>query len=681
MKKSLLYIFASLGLCAGISSCVPEEIINDTDVARHQITDLTCAADDEEVTLTWSVPEGWEPTDYLITYNDAAAVAQRVLTEGKQQCTITGLQNDFEYTFNVQAVYGKAISNMVGVKGKPVTSRIPAKSLAFTTAPATVKDQYVELTWEKPSDRVLNYTLTYYPEMNDQNVVTRTLEADVTSYRIEGITNEDNYVIQLVANYPKGEAPAAEAKVYFKIAYFVSRTYGAIGQILDFTFNKEEYPGATDIKWQFPGNEVLEGENVSWRINSSGIKNVILSATVNGKQITWPPIELELRNMAIEAKEFVQDGTNYNGFKGSYPVFSPDGKTVYDITFNKITSLYAYDLASGTKKWHYQAAPNQGSYNPLTVNPVTGDIYFGTQTAGHFYCISPEGTLKWEYTGAGSMQSTSPAVSADGSLVYIIDKVGKCCAINAADGSEKWTAALASPGASMLINGNVLIVAVQNTAPSVYFLDAATGAEVAAQISISNKPTDISGMAVSDDRKTAYLPLMGGGISSIDLATNTVKATNIFATNNVYAPVVASNGFVVAGSKDGCVYALSADLSKVEWTFIHGGAKKNNVFNYSHMCADDQGRVFVTSGQDQNLVYVFNAADGTVISSERYGDHNAYKQMGGNNFIDGFLFSGFIGNGTVNGALIGQYFGGNRKFWGGPGGDICGSCCVQSPLL
>jgi outer membrane protein assembly factor BamB len=233
----------------------------------------------------------------------------------------------------------------------------------------------------------------------------------------------------------------------------------------------------------------------------------------------------------------------------------------------------------------------------------------------------------------------------------------------------------------MLINGNTLIAAIQNTAPSVYFLDAATGAEVAPQASISNKPTDISGMAVSDDRKTAYLPLMGGGISSIDLATNTVKATNIFATNNVYAPVVASNGFVVAGSKDGCVYALSADLSKVEWTFIHGGAKKNNVFNYSHMCADDQGRVFVTSGQDQNLVYVFNAADGTVISSERYGDHNAYKQMGGNNFIDGFLFSGFIGNGTVNGALIGEYMGGNRKFWGGPGGDICGSCCVQSPLL
>lgn len=672
---------ASLGLCAGICSCSPEEIINDTDIARHQITDLTCSVDDEEATLSWSVPEGWEPTDYLITYNDDAQVGQKIFTEGQTEFTVTGLKNDVEYVFYVQAVYGESISNKVSVKGKPVTSRISVKSLAFTTAAATVKDQFIQLTWEKPSDRVLDYTLTYYPEMNDQQVVTKKIAATETSYKIEGITNEDNYAISLVANYPKGEAPAAETKVYFKIAYFVSRTYGAIGQTLDFRFNLDEYPGATDIKWEFPGSEVLTGENVTWRINSSGIKNVTLSATVGSKTITWPPIELDLRALALEAKEFAQDGTNYNGFKGSYPVFSPDGKTIYDITFNKISGLYAYDLASGTEKWRFVPEIAGGSYNPATVNPVNGDIYYGTTAAGQFYCVSPEGQLKWQYTGAGSMQSTSPAVSADGNTVFIIDKTGKCCALNTADGSERWTKALGSAGASMLINGDILIAAIQNTASSVMFLNTADGSEVAPALNISNKPTDISGMAVSDDRKTAYLPLMGGGLASIDLATNTLVATNIFAANNVYAPVMASNGFVVAGSKDGCVYALSADLSKVEWTFIHGGTMKNNVFNYSHACADDQGHVFLTSGQDQNLVYIFNAADGTVISSERYGSHNAYKQMGGNNFNDGFLFSAFIGNGTVNGALIGQYVGGNRKFWGGPGGDICGSCCLQSPLI
>ena len=679
MKRILLYILAVLGF--GLASCVPEDLVNDTDISRHQIENLTCVADDEEVTLSWTIPEEWEPTDYLITYNDINSVEQKILTEGATTYTITGLSNDFKYEFKVQAVYGTVISNMVKIMGTPVTSRIMAKSLAFTTPPADNEEQYIELTWEKPSERVLDYTLTYHPEMNADNVVTKTLDKDAVSYKITGITNDDNYVISLVANYPKGPASPAQTTVYYKIAYVVSQTSGAVGQVITFTFNTEGYPTASDIKWSFPDGTEQTGEIVKWTVASTGEKEVILSAKIGDNTVTWPGIGLKLRQTILEVSDLVQSGTNYNGFKGSYPVFSPDGMTLYDITFNKITILYAYDLATGTEKWRYRPETDMGSYNPLTVNPVNGDIYFGTQTAGHFHCVSPDGQLKWEYTGAGSMQSTSPAVSADGSTVYIVDKAGKLCALNTTDGSERWTKSLAAAGASMLINGNTLIVAVQNVTPAVYFLNASTGDEESKLDMTANKPTDISGMAVSDDRKTAYLPLQGGGLASIDLTTNKKVKENIFATNNVYAPVVASNGYVVAGSKDGCVYALSADLSEVKWTFIHGGAKKNNIFNYSHMCADDMGRVFVTSGQDQNKVYVFNAADGAVLSQERYGSHNAYKQMGGNNFNGGFLFSAFIGNGSVNGNLIGQYFEGNRKFWGGPGGDICGSCCLQSPLL
>ena len=127
MKKSLLYILASLGLCAGVVSCAPEEIINDTDTARHQVTDLKCAVDDEEATLTWSVPEGWEPTDYLITYNDAAAVAQRILTEGKNRYTITGLQNGFDYTFNAR----NFCPSLTSVKRPLFTSGYKACSIIY----------------------------------------------------------------------------------------------------------------------------------------------------------------------------------------------------------------------------------------------------------------------------------------------------------------------------------------------------------------------------------------------------------------------------------------------------------------------------------------------------------------------------------------------------------------------
>ena len=113
MKRNILYILAVVGMCFGAASCVPEDIVNDTDIARHQITNLEAVAGDEEVTLSWSVPEGWEPTDYKITYSDNASVTQTILTGGAPTYTVTGLVNDFNYTFSVQAIYGKAVSNMV----------------------------------------------------------------------------------------------------------------------------------------------------------------------------------------------------------------------------------------------------------------------------------------------------------------------------------------------------------------------------------------------------------------------------------------------------------------------------------------------------------------------------------------------------------------------------------------
>lgn len=684
MKRNILYILAVIGMCFGAASCIPEEIINDTDVARHQIENLTCIADDEEVTLSWSVPEGWEPTDFLITYNDAAQVAQKIFTDGATTYTITGLVNDFSYTFHVQAIYGNAFSNRVNKQATPVTSRISVNSLAFQTADTEQTNQFIQLSWEKPSDRVLNYTLTYYPEMNDKNVVTKTIDKDATSYKIEGITNDDNYVISLVANYPKGAAEAANTTVYFKMAYMVSQTVGAIGQTIDFTFNKEAYPEATDIKWVFPGGVIMTGETAKWTINTSGEKEVVLSAKVGTKEIVWPAIKLNLRKFIVEANDFTLNGINYNGFKGSYPILSPDGKTVYGITFNGISGLYAYDLATGEEKWRYIPATNSGSYNPGTVNPVTGDIYYGTTAAGQFYCVAPDGKLKWTYTGAGSLKTTAPAVSADGTVVYITDVPGKLIALNADNGSEKWVNDLKTPGFAILINNDEIVLGCKDL--KVRFINAANGkVKDEYTLAVSKQPSDVSGFALADDKKTAYLPLTGGGLACIDIVAKKVVAENIFAGNHVWVPVVASNGLVVAGSKDGSVYALTPDLKEVKWSYMHNGVQTNNVFNYSHLCANDEGKVFATSGQNINKIYIFDAATGAVLSSETYGDNDAYKQMGGNNFHDGFLYSAFIGakidNAPVNGSLIGQYVGGKRKFWGGPGGDICGSSCVQSPLL
>ena len=109
MKKIINLLLISL-LCTGLTACWSEDI-PEAGAARHQVTDLTATPGDEEVQLAWSLPEGWNPTDFIVYYTDADSETVTLRTGGAMNCTIGGLVNDTQYTFYVQAVYGKLVSN------------------------------------------------------------------------------------------------------------------------------------------------------------------------------------------------------------------------------------------------------------------------------------------------------------------------------------------------------------------------------------------------------------------------------------------------------------------------------------------------------------------------------------------------------------------------------------------
>lgn len=685
IMKKIYYLFITACFLFAISSCWKEEIPQ-AGQSRRQVTDLTAVPGDEKVTLSWSLPEGWEPTDFLITYKNTESVDETIYTEGKTTYTILNLTNDFTYTFSVQAIYGELLSNVVNVNCKPTTTRIPITELSYTTdEDKEKKDQFIKLTWTKPSDLVESYTIYYYREGDKASMNEIQVAKHLTEYTITGITNEYNYVVSIVANYPKGESTAKEFKVRFVIPYFVSRTKAASGQPITYTFNLEKFPTATDIKWTFPDGQVLEGSKVTYGLSALGKQVVKLSADISGELAEWG-IDITLREWVVNATDFELNGAKYTGFKGTYPVFSPDGETVYNITFNGTCALYAYDLETGEEKWRYVNPASTAGYNPPTVNPTNGDVYFGTSKANQFYCVSPEGELKWTFDQAGAMNSTAPAVSADGKTVYIIDANGNLFSLNSITGAQNWKVALGSKGCGILINGEELVVAISNAQKSIQFLKASDGQELASFDCLS-KPTDLTAFAVTQDKKFAYFALGGGnnnvdasGLVKIDLVNRTKVAEKGFAPHNVYAPRVAMNGYVVAGCKDGSIYALDSDLTEVKWRVDHDGGLVN-AFNFSHVVADKEGRVYITSGQKGNVTYTINAADGSIVDSFTYGTTDAQKQMGGNNFLDGVVYFNFIGASGDNGAFAGKYVGGERMFWGGPGGDICGSCCLQSPLL
>ena len=665
MKKLLFSILAVAGISLSATSCWDENI-PEAGAARHQVTDLKAVPGDEEAQLSWSMPEGWNPTEYLITYTDGDKISLRT---SEKSYSVTGLTNGETYTFEVQAVYGDLISGAVSAAAKPTTSRFAVSDLV-----AEGSANMVILTWTKPSTNVTSYTLTYSSDNTAAQEIS--IEADKESYTIDELENDVIYTFSLVANYAKGPSEPAVAKAMPALAvpYFLDRTTAAVNQPVKFTFNTEGYPSATNIRWTFPDGKILTGTEVSYGIPSSGTQQVILTIHLGDKDKSWN-IELQIRDYAVNFNEWVCVGANYNGFKGTCPVFSPDGKTVYIITFNKTTCLYAFNVETGEKIWVYEPSAVAGSYNPLTVNPVTGDIYFGTTTAGQFYCVNANGSLKWKFDGAGSMKSAAPAVNKDGSVVFIGDGAGNIFALDAASGAKKWSAALGSAAAGLLVNGNELVAGAVNG--TVTFYNTADGTVITSL----KFPcmTDISGFAVGNDKRTVYLPAKTA-MCSFDLETRAILVESLsVADNNLYEPVVAPNGNVYVAGKDNCVYCLDKDLTRVVWKYQHTDAagKSANAFNYSHPCVDTENHLYITSGQTGNVSYIFNA-DGKVKESWTYGSSNQQKQMGGNNYLNGVLYSAFVGNTGDNGAFYGKYVGGERaNTWSTHGGDICGSCCLK----
>lgn len=675
MKKIINLLLATV-LTANLAACWTEDI-PEAGAARHQVTGLTATPGDEEVLLSWSMPEGWNPTDFIVYYTDSDSKTVTRRTGGPMNCTVNGLTNGTQYTFYVQAVYGENISNYVGITGKPSTTRFPVTDLA-----AEAGNAYVTLTWSKPATTVLSYTLSYYNEDATGDVTEQPIDKDATTITLDNLVNDKNYYFSLVANYAKGTSEAATIKAMptQAVPYTLDRDKAAKNQPITFTFNTADYPTATDVKWTFPGDVVKQGTVVKYGLGSIGTQTVKLSATINGSVRSWN-LEVEIREYVVYSTDWAQDGSNYNGFKGTCPVFSPDGKTVYIITFNKVAGLYAFDLATGSEKWRYVPAAKSNSYNMLTVNPVTGDIYYGTTTAGQFYAATAEGQLKWTFTEAGSMQSCSPAVNASGSVVYISDATGNTFGIDASSGSKIWSYAAGAKGCGLLVFANELLV---GTTSNAIFLNAETGAEIA-KVALGCTMVDNTGFAVSNDKTLAYFGAKSGYIGAVNLTSRTIHGRLLAGggnatANDIYEPVVAPNGSVFAGSKSGEVFNVKGDLSAKNWEYAHtpSGTPLTNAFNFAHPCVDSENRFYITAGQASNVSYIFDA-NGNVLDSWSYeGSDTNQKQMGGNNYLDGVLYSAFIGSSSKNGIFVGKYVGGERaSSWSTHGGDLCGSCCVK----
>ena len=675
--KKLIHICILSGLAALAASCWTEDI-PEAGAARHQVEALTATPGDEEVTLAWEIPDGWNPTDYIVFYTDEESQTVTLRTGGASRYVVDKLTNGISYNFNVQAVYGKLISNAVTVAGRPSTSRLPVTDLTVTDT----GDGYVALAWSAPSTLVEKYTLSYYIEDMPGDIRTQEIGKEQTAYRCEGLTNDKTWFFLLAAEYAKGpaEADLVRAMPTKAIPYFISSETAAVDQPVTFEFNRTAYADASDVTWTFPDGAVLTGDKVLSGFKTTGNQTVMLSAKIDGSSREWK-ITVEIRPYVVNFMDWEQaDGAKYESPTYTCPVLSPDAGTVYVNTGNKVSNLYAFDVRTGKNKWTFRPTDNGDmqaeSKSMVAVNPVSGDIYYGTSAGGQFYAVKPDGTLHWKFSKCGSMNSAPPAVSADGTVVYIADAKGALYALDAETGTERWSVpyAAGSCGYGLLVNGGEVVLAAKT---AIHFVNAADGTKIeAVSVSIVNS----IGFAVSPDRKKAYFAY-ATTLAAVDLDSHTLYARSAAGGDNYYQPIVAGDGTVFAGTKDGYVRFFSPDLQ----TMIHEeqpSSVKKNTFNFTRPLVDANNRLYImASGNstEDSLVLEYDTS-GNKISDWSYTQNNCQN---GCNLADGVLYTVNQGSGDGgNGLFIGKYIGAARgRGWSSHGGDHCGSGCIQSPLI
>lgn len=658
-------------------------------LSRVPVKDLAVsAAVDGKATVTWTAPAANVLGYKVVISADGEQSVTREIAATVTTYTAEGLTNGKAYTFSVSANYTDGWSDPVEVSATPVLTKVPVTNLTAQSDNASVI-----LRWTAPA-AVKDYPVQSYIVLNGSQTAA-TPAADAVSAQITDLQNGTEYTFSVIAVYTTGNSEAVTVKATPSniIPWSVSTTELIAGHDVTFTYDNSLLP-ATNIKWTVNG-AVREGAVVTCPVEANGYtvdvndaQDVVVSleANVGGFSRTWS-ITLKVKPFMFIKNDWDIKAGGYNGLKYSVPVFSPDGNTLYVLSKYNPAKLYALDPLTGEQKWKFELGGLLAdSSTGATVNPVTGVIYFGTHTAKHFFAVKPDGTLLWENTtDIGAMNLTScPAVSKDGKTVYVHDSAKKVTALNAETGKKIWQVDAPEKGFGLLVNGSELVVASNIAVGGVKFLSTADGSEIA-NIDLSDKCNDGGGIAVSPDRKYAYVCTNKGLVVAIDLEQHKwidelkAPADDDTKNSNIWEVCVTSAGKIFGGTKRGTVCCMSFNGSKlsIDWTGkeLSGVA---NAYNYGHACCDAAGNFYITAGGTRNDSFVYRP-DGTVAAhwSELTGANQ--KQMGGNAYHNGVLYSTYTGAAGENGYLVAKYVGGQNATTGWPchGGDICGSCCIK----
>lgn len=613
-----------------------------------EIGNLTAQPQDEAVVLSWDVPSQGTPTGYYVSWTPSSSGVSggNITLEKEPAVTVTGLMNKESYTFSVQAIYGNKRSGRVSVKATPISSKLPPVDLI-----AIAGDGKVKLTWSKPdAENLQGYKLIVSPD-------DRAIEIDDTNaelYIIQGLENGREYTVSLQAVYKGGESEAVTAKVTPGAVKPVIglKNYILAGEPLELSYNDMYFMGdVRSVLWTFGDGTQDSGERVEKTYTAGGA--YLLKVEVTNADGQKETAETDVFVIASSWKSI----TGY--VKTSNAVFSHDGKTFYLPTANKVGDLNAFEAITGTKKWTF--AISSITYGGgAAVGP--DDVIYQAARDAKLYAVTSDGVQKWVYeTGAKNKNlDCFPAITADGSRVYILDGDNVLHAVNTSNATAIWTKRLEgtdNKAGAIAIDKNGKIYV--GTRSFIYAFNASGEQlwQTAASV------TEIGSFAL--DGGTLYAAQIGGGgLIAVSTADGQVK-WSVTSSGDAYAPVVGKDGSVYFVDKGGkSLYAVSAE-GVLKWKFNGGSA-----LTYCFPVLDEKGIIyFGTSG---GTIFAIDSATGTEawkMETDATGD-NAKIMSGMTVGPDKKLYVSYIGG---NMTAIPVFAGPETSTWSCRGGNIYGT--------
>jgi hypothetical protein len=158
--------------------------------APAEVTDIRVTAGDGQLTITWTDPADADFDHVLITTGSGIELA--TVGKGIRTVTITGLENDVEYSFTIATVdtTGNTSTGVTAV-GTP-----SAEPLPDTTAPAEVTDIRVTagdgqltITWTDPADADFDHVLI----TTGSGIELATVGKGIRTVTITGLENDVEY--------------------------------------------------------------------------------------------------------------------------------------------------------------------------------------------------------------------------------------------------------------------------------------------------------------------------------------------------------------------------------------------------------------------------------------------------------------------------------------------------------